>query len=389
MMSEKRKKIVYVQYTNPGGYPPLEYSSHILANRDWKVVFLGTKSEGGEQLAFKKHLNVQVMLLPFQRPGFFQKLHYLMYCLWGIMYVLIINPRWVYVSDTMACPLATILARMGFAIIYHEHDSPNIGCTPTLLNKLLLGFRREVANKARLCVLPNQKRAEIFLKQIGSTHVNVSLVWNCPSVVWYRNIVTSSKTRCENSFIVLYQGSIVPDRLPVTVILALCQLPPMVKLKIIGYETSGSKGYKAALMTKARALGVEERVQIIQAVNHSDLFDISNECHVGLALMPKTSTDVNMINMTGASNKPFEYMACGLPILVSDKDDWHDMFVCPGYGLSCDPDSVDSIAQSLMWFVKHPAERAQMGEAAQRKIYSDWNYDQKFSQVVDFIEREG
>ena len=49
--------------------------------------------------------------------------------------------------------------------------------------------------------------------------------------------------------------------------------------------------------------------------------------HVGLALMPLNSNDLNMRHMTGASNKPFDYMAAGLALLVSDLPDWRQMFV--------------------------------------------------------------
>jgi hypothetical protein len=34
-------KILYLQYTNPAAYPPLEHNSRILANEGWQVLFLG------------------------------------------------------------------------------------------------------------------------------------------------------------------------------------------------------------------------------------------------------------------------------------------------------------------------------------------------------------
>jgi hypothetical protein len=45
--------------------------------------------------------------------------------------------------------------------------------------------------------------------------------------------------------------------------------------------------------------------------------------------------DLNEQAMAGASNKPFDYLACGVPLLVSDLLDWRMMFVKPGYGLAC------------------------------------------------------
>jgi hypothetical protein len=46
--------------------------------------------------------------------------------------------------------------------------------------------------------------------------------------------------------------------------------------------------------------------------------------------MPKQSEDINMRHMVGASNKPFDYMASGLPLLVTDLPEWAATFVEPG-----------------------------------------------------------
>ena len=59
--------------------------------------------------------------------------------------------------------------------------------------------------------------------------------------------------------------------------------------------------------------------------------------------MPKKSEDINMQNMVGASNKPFDYMACGLPLLVTDLPEWTSTFVEPGYARACNPDDTDVI----------------------------------------------
>ena len=59
------RPILYVQYTNPGAYPPLEHSARILADRGWKVHFLGTGSLGAHALQFEVHPNIAVRKMRF------------------------------------------------------------------------------------------------------------------------------------------------------------------------------------------------------------------------------------------------------------------------------------------------------------------------------------
>ena len=59
--------------------------------------------------------------------------------------------------------------------------------------------------------------------------------------------------------------------------------------------------------------------------------------------MPRSTENINLRHMVGASNKAFDYMACGLPLLVTDLPEWVTAFVEPGYARACNPDDPDSI----------------------------------------------
>ena len=102
--------------------------------------------------------------------------------------------------------------------------------------------------------------------------------------------------------------------------------------------------------------------------------------------MPKRSNDVNMQHMVGASNKPFDYMACGLPLLVTDLPEWVQTFVKPGYACACNPDDPDSIEAALRWYLTHPNERREMGRRGREKVRQAWNYDTMFAPVLRKLE---
>jgi spore maturation protein CgeB len=103
--------------------------------------------------------------------------------------------------------------------------------------------------------------------------------------------------------------------------------------------------------------------------------------------MPKKSDDINLQHMVGASNKPFDFMACGLPLLVTELPEWMSTFVEPGYGRACDPDDPDSIEAELRWYLNHSNDRREMGRKCREKIHQDWNYEAMFAAVLAEMEK--
>jgi glycosyltransferase involved in cell wall biosynthesis len=161
---------------------------------------------------------------------------------------------------------------------------------------------------------------------------------------------------------------------------------PEVSLVIAGYETQGHPEYVRELLSRAEALGLEDRVSYRGLVPlRRDLLAECRLSDVGLALMPMDSADFNERSMAGASNKPFDYLAGGLPLLVSDLPDWTDMFVGPGMARPCDPRTADGIARALRWYVEHPVELRAMGERGRCRVADEWNYEVEFAPVADAL----
>lgn len=373
------QKILYVQYTNPGGYPPLEHSSRILAQEGWDVVFLGTGAYGASDLCFPPHSNINVQLMPFCPGGWRQKLHYLQFCLWVLIWTLRWQPLWVYASDILSCPIAVLLSFLpNVNLIYHEHDSPE-NTSESFFIRFCLRSRKWLADKAKMCILPNQQRVERFKQVTGDRH-KVLCVWNCPS---QKEVSPPSTPRNGDDLWVWYHGSIVPTQLPPQILSALAMLPHKVKLRVVGYETVGHPGYVKQLQEMSRELGISERIEYIGTLpTREKLLEYCQRCDVGIALFSKESIQP----MPGASNKPFDYLACGLPLLVSHLPDWKQIYVEPGYGLACNPDNPESIAAALKWYLEHPVETRKMGDRGRQRILDEWNYEMQFTPVIEFIK---
>jgi glycosyltransferase involved in cell wall biosynthesis len=391
-----KKRILYVQYTNPANYPPLEHSGLILSRKGWDVSFLGVQSEGeSNKLAFPEPLVSRQSLWKNQYPGVRQKLQFAAFTLASLWRTICQRPSWVYCSDLMSCPAAWLIGRFTRCrVLYHEHDSPETGCqrsqvrsqAPDLrsrtswLQRFLLWTRKRVGLKADLVVLPNEKRLEMFGHSTGRRKISLC-VFNCPRKE--ELLIQKREPKGQRILRLAFHGSINRDRLPSAVLEAMSRFPGRVHLSVVGYETLGSKGYMTSFLQAAERLGLKKAVKYVGALPlRNDTLESASRCDVGLAFMPMQGGDVNMANMTGASNKPFDYLACGLALLVSARSDWEEMFVRPGYGLSSDPDDMDSVAKCLQWFLDHPAETREMGERGRKRIFGEWNYEAQFAPVL-------
>jgi glycosyltransferase involved in cell wall biosynthesis len=385
------RRILYIQYTNPAGYPPLEHSSRILADRGWQVMFLGTGAHGADSLEFPSHANIEVRRWKFQHSGFRQKVHFLRFNFWVLSTAITWRPNWIYASDLLACPVGLPLKKLGFRVLYHEHDSPekvegrrakveNFS-NPSAFQRFLLWTRKKLARCADLCVLPNEGRAELF-KQQTETSRSAVLVMNCPR----REEINAIKGSSEQ-VILYYHGNISPKLLPETLLEALREIRT-IRLLAIGYTTTGNESYPVQFRGRAGDLGVLDQIELMGPRQRTELLARARGCTIGWAAIPIDRKNFNFVTMAGASNKVFDYMACRLALLTSDLPDWKEMFVEPGYARSCNPEDSESIAAALRWFCDHLDETRIMGERGGDRVAQEWNYEKQFEPVLRRLESE-
>lgn len=373
----REKRILYVQYTNPCGYPPLEHSSRILADAGWKVQFLGTGAHGANDLRFPPHSNIEVRLRHFQPPGWKQKLHYVGYVAWSLWWCLTWRPRAVYCSDLWSAPIGLLawwLLRL--PVVYHEHDTPAPPNNAIL--RLVHAGRRRLARVALVCVIPQRKRLEQFVTALSPRQA--ICVWNCPS----RDEVCAPQNRSQSNELVLwYHGSLNDSQFPLAVIDALACLPSNVRVRFAGYETIGHPGFVNELLARAEKLNIRNRVEYMGTpATRTELYALAVRADIGLTLFARSFREP----MAGASNKPFDYLACGLALLLTDAEEWRELFVSAGCGCVTNPDSPEAITGAVGRLCNDLTATRAMGEAGRCRVLNDWNYGVQFEPVLRLLE---
>lgn len=374
----RNRRVLFVQATNPGGYPPLIHASTLMANAGWEVTFLSAPI-ADNRLDMPSHPRVTVREVRVRPSHVMSNVNYSIYATTAAGLALGLRPDVVYASDPLGAGPGLLAARLaGARLVYHEHDSPQ----PGMLHPLVARLRAAAIRRARLIVFPNDERARIAQSELRFAEDRLHIVWNVPR----RAEIAASATPAESPLIVYYHGSITPERLPDTIAFAIRRMAGRVRLRIAGYEAPGARGYVRQLVGSDAGAAADTLVEYIGMVpSRADLLAQAARAHVGLSLMPFKLCDLNMSHMAGASNKPFDYMAAGLALLVSDLPDWTRTFVEPGFARAADPTKTDSLAAALEWFVNHPGQRQAMAARARAKIEADWNYDTVFAPILDVL----
>jgi len=383
-MNQMARRIAYIQYANPAAYPPLEHSSRILAERGWDVQFLGGGASGASDIfTFPPHVRIRVKRWRYTTPGWKQKAHYMAFSFWCVWQIWRTSSEWIYASDPLSCPaawLASFLPRR--KVIYHEHDSP---CTTdtTAFMRGVLRTRQLLSRRAAAVLLPNAERARVYAEAVGPCGP-ILTVWNCPR----RGEVTSGVLVMSVRAIVFYHGSLNALRLPTTVLKALDLVKQECVLQFAGYTTEGHHDFVRMFLNEAARLRLGARVQYMGSLARAELLKVCAKADLGLAFVPSESRDLNMRAMAGASNKPFDYLACGLGLLVTDLPDWQAMFVDTGAARACTPESPESIAHAIDWWMENGPRTEAARERGRQRIRTEWNYETQFEPVLKILEPE-
>jgi glycosyltransferase involved in cell wall biosynthesis len=375
--------IVYVQYTDPASYPPLQNSSIIFAERGWLVSHLGIMASGAaREIEMTTHPRISVALQPAPGGGWRTAQHYAFFLAWCRSEILRLRPSVVYCSDFRSYPIGLWAARLpGVATILHEHDPPaasNGGWAAQMLRTVRIKFARS----ATTIIVPQDERARRFVADTGCSPDRIHVVYNCPLL---RELETpqSGARDARRELTLWYHGALGRGQLPESVIDVLSHLPDDVRFEAAGYETVSSKGYVQRLLERARELCVGERVLFHGTVpDRLNLLHLAANADLGLALFSNRFRDP----MVGASNKPFDYLACGLPLLTNRTPEWEGFFGAEGVSIGCDPENPDDIARAVLALRNDLARRRAMVENGRRLIETKWNYEAQFAKVIAAIE---
>jgi len=183
---------------------------------------------------------------------------------------------------------------------------------------------------------------------------------------------------CSRGPIVTYVGAITEERGIREMVEAVGRLPESlgVRLHLAG------RFVPAGLCEEVSRLEGWKRVNYSGFQSRKGVAELLGKSRAGLVLLHPEPNYVEALPV-----KLFEYMAAGLPVIVSDFPLWREIVGSAKCGVLVDPRDSGAIADAARWILDHPEEAEQMGRKGRDAVLQQYNWRSEAEKLIKFYTR--
>lgn len=144
----------------------------------------------------------------------------------------------------------------------------------------------------------------------------------------------------------------------------------------------GGKFYPENLETDVAARPGWEKIVYRGFLNRADVVRLLNHSLGGLVIFHPIPN-----HLEARPNKMLEYMAAGLPVIVSDFPLWRDYITTHQCGFCVDPMDPESIARAMRDIAENQSRAQEMGENGKRAVFERYNWEAAFPALPKLYQR--
>jgi glycosyltransferase involved in cell wall biosynthesis len=208
-------------------------------------------------------------------------------------------------------------------------------------------------------------------------HHRIATVRNFPPVALAEDSPASRMHSGKKEHVLIYIGGLSKIRGICEIIRALevmrVELP--VRLELVGSfsppdfedEIRQLKGF-----ARTEYLGVKPWADVMEHLRHAD---------IGLVCFHPEPN-----HLFPRSNKLFEYMSVGLPVIASNFPQWKAIVEGSNCGLTVNPLDPGEIAQAIEYLIRHPDEARKMGENGRKAVLEKYNWEKEGKELLRVYE---
>lgn len=364
-------------YNNPDTYPPIVNAVRFLAESGFEVEILAREDYGKWGVEYPE--SARIVRVDSRGQGSWGEFFgYLKQChgaarsdaalFWG--------------HDMHGLMAARLLGwRYRRPVLYQCHEYIGRMDRLTLGSRMVRGFEQRFARTSSLVIAPDQDRATAMSRELNLLVAPV-VAANAPRLTSrsrsdrLRAALTQAGKPWEK--IVFRQGRIGPGHAIENTVRSI----PGWKNSRWGFAVMGvvDEPFRAHILALARTLGVEQQFHILPPVGYDQVGDFTAGADVGHGLYEP----INFTNLhyTTSSNKIMEYMAAGLPLLVSDTERLRELVALWRCGVTAKEGVPEEIAKGVNQLLADEAQCWLRGEAGRRAFEERYCFDRQFAPVM-------
>ena len=381
----KRPTILFVQYSNPDFYPTTYNLARMLAARGYEIVICCRADRPSNIADYGPHISIHRLGKP--RRGVMAPVEYAIFCGAVLFIALRCRPSLLIGYDlhgVVAAGLIGWMLRRPFIYQLYDVFLPEEGIGH--FDRVLKRFERGLAAKSAALIMPSDSKARFFLQR-SNLDRGFFVVANSPPLQPHaksdllRRLLL--ERGCDATYIVYYHGSIGPGKGLLPVIQSMAYWPKGAALVLLGAVYDAV--FFDQLVDAAREAEVEDRVHYLGVIAYPDLYDYTRGADLGL-FVPETSSVIHVYSGT-AVVKLNDYMACGVPFLVSNMEALATLASETGAGRAADIGDPLRLGHVIGGLLEDIAGRKSMGNKGYQLHREKFNLSVQYEPVENLIRQ--
>lgn len=367
-MAETRK-VCFLTNVHPSPFEPRMYyrEAKALSSAGYEVVFICQHD--------KAEIRDGIRIIPLPKPT--NRLERMTRLAWKLFRLALEQSADVYhFHSPELIPVGLFLKLIGKTVIYDVHEA----------------FEKKIFSKEWIKpqLRPTASRCFRWFERISSKcfdhiiaadrvvgkqfkHKNVTVVANYPVLSMLRKVSTTGKSvpKKAGQTIIIYTGGLTKERGLFQMIEAVNRLSNLnIELHLLGYFDDPRDEEIVRCMDRVKYFGFLPLERV---------FECLMSASIGLALFQRVPAYYYAGENT---NKLFEYMACGLSVIVSDFPNLRVLVEGNKCGICVDPTSPDKIATAVRFLHENPKIMAEMGENGQKAVLNQYNWERESNKLL-------
>ena len=124
-------------------------------------------------------------------------------------------------------------------------------------------------------------------------------------------------------------------------------------------------------------------VEYLGYIGRQELAQVYARSSIGMSTILNVGQYASLDNFP---TKDYEYMAAGLPVIVSDYPFMRRSVQQDDFGIAVDPDDVQAVAQAIGAILSDPQRAQQMGENGRQAVLQKYNWDIELKKLLELYD---